>query len=164
MSQPPFRVPEQPRRIKLHGFQWIGLPFLLAVPIFAILGVFGETWVRADATGTGLSLSLEYPARYRYKQINTLELRVRNTTAATLDTVVVALDTAYASRFSTLMFVPSARAPFEVELLDLEAGEVALVWIELQAERYGRHRGVLEARSSGLPDTVRVPLSTYIFP
>jgi len=161
---PPLRVSAQPRRVKLHRFQWIGLPPLLAVPLLALLGVFGETWTRVDGSGPGLALSVEYATRYRYKQINTLQVRVENTATRTLDTVVVALDSTYAARFSTLVFVPSARAPFEVELVDLEPGEVALVWVELQAERYGRHRGFLEARGSGLPDTVRIPLRTYIFP
>lgn len=161
---PVLRTPDRPRRVTLDRLQRIGVPLLSAVPLLALLGAFGESRVRGDEAGAGLSVQVEYSSRYRYKQINTLRVQVENGTSHALDTVVVELDSAYAARFSTLMFIPSARAPFEMELLDLQPGEVAGVWVELQAERYGRHRGDLVVYASGLPDTVRISLSTFVFP
>ena len=160
----PLRAPDAPRRFRFHGYQWVGLPLLFLVPVLAVLGVFGETWDRAEATGAGLALEVEYADRYRYKQINTVEAWVENRTGARLDTVVVAFDEAYVRRFSTLMFIPSPTVPFEVELYDLAPGERRLVWAELQAERYGRHAGALRAYVPGRSDTVSVTLSTFVFP
>lgn len=161
---PPLRVQDRPRRLKLHPVQWVGLPLLFAVPVLALAGVFGESWAHGVDRGEGLALSVEYPARYRYKQINTLQAWVRNTSGRTLDTVTVSFDSAYVSRFSTLMFVPSARIPFEVEFVELEPGEVRRVWLELQGELYGAHTGQVEAHATGLRDTLRVPVHTFIFP
>jgi hypothetical protein len=161
---PALQVDGQPRRLKLHRFQWIALPFLFLVPVLALLGVFGETWSRTDDTSAELALRVEYATRYRYKQINTVETFVQNVSSRSLDTVVVAFDPEYVRRFSTLVFIPSPVEPFEIELLDVKPGEIRHVWAELQGERYGRHRGTVEAYRRGSQDTARVFLSTTIYP
>jgi hypothetical protein len=137
---------------------------MFLIPVLALLGVFGETWSRTEAASAALALRVEYPTRYRYKQINTVEVFAENVSRATLDTVVVAFDPAYVRRFSTVMFIPSPRVPFEVELLDVKPGEVRRVWAELQGEQYGRHRGRIEAYQQGSRDTVRVLVHTLIYP
>lgn len=157
-------APDTPRRFRLHGYQWVGIPLLFLVPVLALLGVFGETWERVEALGADLALEVRYADRYRYKQINTVEAWVENRSGARLDTVVVAFDEAYARQFSTLMFIPSPTEPFEVELYGLAPGERRLIWAELQAERYGRHTGALRAHAAGRADTTSVTLSTLVFP
>lgn len=167
MSQelpPALRVPEQPRRLRFYRFQWVGLPLVFLVPVLALLGVFGESWGHADAASTELSLRVEYPTRYRYKQTHTVEVFVENVSGGPLDTVVVAFDPTYVRRFSTLTFIPSPKEPFEVELLDVKPGEVRLVRAELQGEHYGRHRGTVEVYRPGSLDTARVSVSTLIYP
>ena len=150
--------------MKLHRYQWVGLPLMFLVPVLAVLGVFGETRGREARASAELALRVEYPARYRYKQISALEVFVENVSAGALDTVVVAFDPDYVRRFSTPTFIPSLEEPFEVELLDVKPGETRLVWAELQGERYGRHRGTIEAYRLGSRDTARVPISTLIYP
>lgn len=161
---PALQVPDQPRRLRFYRFQWVGLPLLFLLPILALLGVFGETRGSADDMGAEIALRVEYPTRYRYKQIHPVEVAVENTSARTLDTVVVAFDPAYVRRFSTPAFIPSPTEPFEVELLDVRPGEVRRVWAELQGEHYGRHRGTIEAYQAGGTDTTSVSVSTFIFP
>ena len=161
---PDLQPPSKPRHLTFHRFQWIALPLMLLIPVLALLGVFGESSDQVrDETGE-LSLYVDYPTRYRYKQINTVEVFVRNRTPETIDTVLVALDASYAERFSTLMFIPAATEPFEVELLDVAPQETRRVWVEIQGEHYGRHRGDLKAYRPGAVDTARVSLSTFIFP
>lgn len=161
---PVLQVAEHSRRLSFSRFQRVGLPLLFVVPLLALLGLFGETWDRTEGASDGLALLVEYPTRYRYKQLNTVEVFVENTSAATLDTVVVAFDPAYVRRFSTLSFIPSPKEPFEVELFYVKPGETRLVWAELQGEHYGRHEGTIEAYRPGSPDTARVAVSTLILP
>lgn len=158
------QAPDAPRRFRLHGYQWIGLPLLFLVPALALLGVFGETWKRVEATGEDLALEVRYADRYRYKQINTVEAWVENRSGTRLDMVVVAFDPTYVRQFSAVAFIPTATEPFEVELYDLRPGERRLVWAELQAECYGWHRGSLQAYAVGHTDTASVALTTFVFP
>jgi hypothetical protein len=137
---------------------------MLLIPVLALFGVFGETWERADDANAVLRLHVEYPTRYRYKQINTMEVSLENVSDSPIDTVVVSFDPAYVRHFSTLTFIPSPTEPFEVELLDVAPGETRLVWAELQGERYGRHRGAIDAYQAGSLDTARVSVSTLILP
>lgn len=158
------RAPDAPRRFRLHGYQWVGLPLLFLVPVLALLGVFGETKGRAEAVGADLAMEVRYADRLRHKQLNAIEVRVENGSGVRLDTVTLAFDESYVQPFSVRAFVPSATRPFEVELYDLASGEVRLVWAELQAERYGRHRGALRAYATGRVDTTSITLSTFVFP
>lgn len=153
--------PEAPRRVRLYRYQWVGLGLIALLPILALAGAFGETWSTATGRSAALEVEVRYPTAYRYKQLNSLELRIRNTSAATLDTVTVSLDASLATAFSTVRATPAFVRAYETDLIDLRPDEVRLVVIELQAERYGRHEGVLRAAG---PDTVRIPLSITIFP
>lgn len=161
---PPLRVPDAPRAFRLHRYQWVGIPLLFLVPVLALLGVFGETWERAEADSTDLALEVRYADRYRYKMINAVEAWVENRSGTRLDTVVVAFEEAYVGQFSTLTFIPAPTEPFEVELYGVAPGERRLVWAELQAERYGRHTGTLRAYAVGRADTASVVFSTLVFP
>jgi hypothetical protein len=158
------QIRDHPRRFKLHAAQWVGIPLIFVVPILALLGVFGESREVVVGQSDELGITVEYPTRYRYKQIDRVQVLVENESNMALDTVVVAFDPAYVSRFSTLMFIPSAREPFDVELLDVRAGETRRVWAELQGEAYGLHRGTIEAYTPGSRDTASVFVSTIIFP
>ncbi|HEX6314538.1 MAG TPA: hypothetical protein VFZ73_06740 [Gemmatimonadaceae bacterium] len=140
------------------------MTFLVLIPLLAMFGVFGESQAQAHGASADLELRVDYPTRYRYKQIDRVRVEVQNVSGAQLDTVTVAFDSSYTSRFSTLMFIPAAKEPFSVELTHLAPGSTRLVWVELQAERYGRHRGALRAWRHGGSDTVSVALSTIIFP
>lgn len=155
-------APSIERGISIARYQVIGLALLAMLPLLALAGSFGDRWDSRNAAAGSLDVSLRYPTVFRYKTINSFAVHVTNRGTTALDTVTVALDTTYASGFSTVTAVPPFSGSFEVDLVDLPPGQTKLVRIEIQGERYWRHAGELTA-SSG-PDTVRVPVSTFVFP
>jgi hypothetical protein len=154
--------PDHHGRIRLYRFQRLGLPILAAIPILALLGLFGERWNSVQARDGALDVSVRYPTAFRYKMIDEIEVYVTNRGSGIIDTVTVALDTAYATMFSTINAVPPFTGPFEVSLPQLASGESRRVRIEIQAERYWTHTGELSVRSAS--DTARVTLETTVFP
>ena len=155
-------APSIERGISIAPYQMIGLALLAVLPLLALAGTLGDRWDSRDAAAGSLDVSLRYPTVFRYKTINSFTVHVTNRGATALDTVTVALDTTYALGFSTVTAVPPFTGPFEVDLVELQPGETRLVRIEIQGERYWRRAGELTA-SSG-PDTVRVPVATFVFP
>lgn len=153
--------PRTPRRVRLYAFQWFGIALLAVMPLLAALGQLGETWDEATMSGEVLAVSVRWPTRFRYKQLNSITVQVQNVGAATRDTVTVSLDTALANRFSTVRAIPAFARAYEAELTDLRPGESRLVVMELQAEEYGRHAGALTIASG---ESLRMPLSIRIFP
>ncbi|MGH7480624.1 MAG: hypothetical protein ACRELV_00585 [Longimicrobiales bacterium] len=160
LPEPP-PPPDVERRLRLHRHQWIGVPLLALLPILAVAGVFGESWRVEQRANEQLELTLRYPTRYRYKQLNSIELWIRNRSPATIDTVSVAVDTAFGNRFSTVRSIPGFDSPYELSLTRLEPGESRMVVIEIQGEHYGRHSGRLEVHAA---DTLGVTMTTFIFP
>ena len=105
---------------------------------------------------------MRYPSVIRYKILDHIEMHVRNRGTAHLDTVIIALDTTYARRFSDVVATPSFDDDFQIPLSQLGAGESRLIRIQLKAERYWRHRGELHVTAGS--DTVRVLFSTIVYP
>lgn len=155
-------APSVRRSITLYRFQWLGLAVLVAIPVAALAGVFGERWAVVTAESTSLEVSIRYPTVFRYKMLNSIDVHVHNRGTSVLDTVTVALDTAYAGRFSTVTAVPSFTRSFEIDVIDVQPQETRFVRIEIQGEEYWSHSGDLTVAAHG--DTVRVSLSTMIFP
>lgn len=163
-SKQPFpSAPEIDRRVSVPPFRAIGMGLIMLVPALAIAGVFGESWDTAAAGGPNISVRMEFPSRYRYKMLNSLTLAVENTSARTIDTVTVSLDTAYALRFSTVVITPPPAQAYMVPLTDVEPGEIRLVVVELQGERYGRHSGQVHVETTS-GDTLALPVHTLIYP
>ncbi len=160
----PTPPPDAERHVRLYRFQWVGV-FLLAVfPVLGALGYFGETWADTRAEDGGLAASIRYPDRFRYKELNSLTLQIRNAGESVVDTLTIAQDTALANRFSTVHAIPSFTRAYEVELTAVQPGETRLVVVELQAEEYGRHEGPLTITANGSRTPLRVPLSIVVFP
>lgn len=161
IPQPPAPPTTHPR-IRIRTQQLVGLILLAAIPVLAVLGVFGEKTGEARAETSELELRVRYPARLRYKTLHPLEVHVRNLSDRPLDRVTVRFADAYISQFSNVQFMPSVNKAFEVELRDVQPGEERLVSAELQAERYGRHSGTVTATTG--PTSVTAPLQTFTFP
>jgi hypothetical protein len=155
-------APEMPRRISLHRNQWVLIALMLCLPVLALLGVFGGRATRRGEAGP-LAVNVRYPTALRYNVFDNIELHVQNRGAAVLDTVSVAIDSAYATRFSMITSIPPFEEAFRVTLPQLRAGESRPVRVELRAERYWRHRGII-AITAGGADTLRIRLSTIVFP
>lgn len=159
--QPP-RAPAITRRLALTRKQRIGLPLLMAIPILTLFGVFGEQRSSVHAASRSLDMTVLYPARFRYRQIQSLDVTVRNASDQTIDTISVSLDTAYISRFSSVRIEPTPRTAFTVPLTGVRPGESRLISAELWGERYGRHTGRIVATARS--DTASATVRTIVFP
>jgi hypothetical protein len=160
-AEPP-RAPSITRRLALTRKQLIGLPLLAAIPILTLFGVFGEHQSTARTASHALEMTIRYPARFRYRQIQPLDVTVRNASDQTIDTVDVSLDTAYISRFSSVRIEPAPRSAFVVTLTGMRPGESRLISAELWGERYGRHEGRIVATARA--DTASATVRTIVFP
>jgi hypothetical protein len=147
----------------LYRYQWMGLSLLALLPLLALAGAFGERWSALRAANTALEVTVTFPTVFRYKQVNQIQVRVRNRRPAALDTVRIAVDTTYLAGFSTINAMPSFSQPFELTLADIPPGGERLAVIEMQAERYGRFSGSLRV-SSGSDAPLPLSLNTFIYP
>ena len=162
LQDAPPQAPELGGRISLTARQVLGLPLLAAVPLLAVLGVFGERATTAVARSAVTEVTVTYPSRFRYRQVQPLRVTVRNRSATTIDTVFVSFDTAYIARFSSVRFDPAVTSAFVVPVARLGPGVAALVSAELWGEAYGRHRGRVVVSTKG--DSLSIPISTIVFP
>jgi hypothetical protein len=161
LAEPP-APPEMPRRIRLHGGQWVGIPLLVLIPILAALNVFGETRRIATVQTSALDVQFDHPSRLRTGQRSEVEVRVWNTTDATLDSVTVIFDPEYFSRFAQVSFMPDPATPYQVQLLEVGAGEVEVLRVELEGDRAWWSRGRAGVRHGDT--TTHVEMRTFVFP
>ena len=157
--------PEPPAVTPRFAFtrkQYIGIPLLAAIPVLTLLGVFGEKRQAARATSRSFEMRIEYPSRFRYRQVQPLDITITNVSPNTLDTVTVSLDTAYITRFSSVRISPPPAKNFVVALSDVRPQESRLIHAELWGERYGSHRAEIIGAASA--DTVRKQIHTFVFP
>jgi len=159
------RPPEAPsirRRLALTRKQMLGLPLLAAVPVLALFGVFGERRADVRAASAAVEMLVRYPERFRYRQIQPLDVTVRNISQRAIDTLRVLLDTGYLSRFSSVRIDPAPGAAFVVTFTNVKPGESRVVSAELWGERYWSHRGRLVATAGA--DSAAVEVRTLVFP
>ena len=162
--QPPYpSAPEIERRISLPRWRAVGMGLILLVPIMAVAGVFGDTAERTTLRGPNVSAAVEFPTRFRYEMLNYITVSLTNTAARPVDTINVSIDTAYLSRFSGVVFTPSAEQAYVVPVTEVAPGETRLVRIEIQGNQYGRHTGALHIESTS-GDTLSVALHSIVFP
>jgi hypothetical protein len=154
-------LPPTPRRLPPGPRPWLGIALLAVLPVLALAGRFGETWRTVTAGQGALEATVRYPDRFRYKQLNSMEIRLRNVSSASIDTLTVALDSVLVDRFSTVRAIPPFARPWEIGVGPLAPGETALLIVELQAEQYGRHAGALAVYGR---DTLHIPLGILILP
>jgi hypothetical protein len=174
----PPTAPSIERRLSLTRKQWFGLPLLAAVPLLTLFGLFGERRSVVRTASLTLELTVTYPERFRYRQVQLLEVTVRNRSAQVLDTVHLSLDTAYITRFASVRIEPPPQIAFVVDLTNVRPNESRLVTAELGGDRYGRHPGRIlawtraaqrAARGAQSADGVRadsaaVQFQTMVFP
>lgn len=166
-SSRPAQPPSVDRKLEFHLLQLIGIPLMLLIPILALFGVFGETVDEATESSRELEMHVRFPTRFRYKMIDTITVSVRNASNQPITSVHITFDRAYIESFSTVTFIPSVKQVTEtvyiVELTDLRPGEVQVVSLSVQAEKYGNHQGVITVKPDG-EDGLQARLTTLTFP
>ena len=160
----PTEDPQVERHLKLYRHQWIGVPLIVLLPALAVVGVLDNRSTEVQAHGRGVEVTVRYPTRLRYRQSDRLEVEVKNTSAAPLDTVRVAFTPEYLDAFSDVTITPSPKKAYEVELTDVGAGETRLVDADLHADRSGRHRGTISVTPARGGDAARAQVGTFILP
>jgi hypothetical protein len=160
-ASPP-QAPSIHPKIELSWKQRIGFPVLLLVPLLALFGMFGESQAHYHTSSRSLDVSVDYPTRFRYRQVQSLHVTVRNVSPNVADTIRVSFDTAYISRFSSVRFDPATKSAYTVELTSVRPSESRWVSVELWGQDYGIHRGAIVVRNGS--DSVLVHLRTLVFP
>jgi hypothetical protein len=158
----PTQPPQTRPRFAFTRKQRLGLPLLAAIPVLTLFGVFGERREMARAISPSVEMTVHYPSRFRYRQVQSLDISVRNVSGRSLDTVRVSLDTAYISRFSSVRIEPAPHLAFVVTLTDLAPEETRLITAELWGERYGSHHGRIIATTHA--DRALAVIRTIVFP
>lgn len=162
--EPPFpSAPEIARRVSLPRWRALGMGVILMVPVMAVAGVFGDTHEQSTSRGPNVEVAVDFPTRFRYEMLKYITISLTNVSTMRLDTISVSVDTAYLSRFSGVVFTPSAEQAYVVPVTNVAPGESRMVRIEIQGNHYGRHTGALHIESTG-GDTLRVPLHSFVFP
>lgn len=166
--------PDFERRFRMSRGQWIGLPVLFAVPVLALLGLFGSVERSDRIASGGLDVELAYPERAHYRALSRLDVVVRNTSSSPLDSVHISMDTAYIGRFAMKQFSPATERAYVIPLGTIPPGGRSQASVELWADGLWRLRGsvVVSALSASSPTgvagrtpvTVRFPLRTFVFP
>jgi len=173
VSAEDYGVPQPPEIKKPWVFktaQKLGMPILFLIPILAIFGVFGNSSTMVTERGQNLALETSFPTKLRHKTIAPLVVKVTNLAAQTVPTVTLKFDEEYLSAFSNVAFQPGVDEitddAYYVHVRDLEANETRLVTLEVQAEQYWRHEGIVGAAVGGsnAASDVEVELQTFLFP
>jgi hypothetical protein len=154
--------PDVASRLSLTRKQYLGIPLIALIPVLTLLGVFGEQRAVARAASRTLDMRIEYPSRFRYRQIEWLDITVRNISGRTIDTVTVSLDTAYITRFSSVRIAPDPTRPYVVVMTAVKPQESRLIHAELWGQRYGSHHANIIGAVGA--DTARQRIHTFVFP
>jgi hypothetical protein len=140
---------------------------MMLIPILALFGIFGETVHQVTASSPNLEMHIKFPARFRYKMIDSITVLLHNTSGQPLTSVVVTFDRGYIQGFSTVTFTPSVKHVTEdvylLELSDLQPGETRVISVSIQAEHYGSHRGTITAKPEN-GDAIQTSIYTLTFP
>ena len=161
-SDLPPRPPALSRRIRLTTVQRWGLPVMFAIPVLALLGTFGERYSDVHGTGGSLAATFHYPSRIHYRQSLSFRLLVQNTGATPEDSVMVRLDPRFMRAFASVRIAAPFRAPYDIELGRLRAGESRTVTGEVSGDAYWQSQGSIQV--SGSRSRIRLPVSTFVYP
>lgn len=159
--QPP-SPPKIPPKLRLNRSELLGLPFLFALPLLAILGFFGPATETARGQSGALEWSVDYPSRVRYEKHHRVVVRVENRGAIPLSELTIDFDPDYIHAFTNVAFAPDPDAPYLVKIPSLAPGESRLISVQLTADEYGSRSGWVSLSGDGV--AARAQLSTFVFP
>ncbi|HEY2065631.1 MAG TPA: hypothetical protein VGG84_06700 [Gemmatimonadaceae bacterium] len=162
-SQRPPEPPHVTPAIRLSVAQSVGIGLIALLSLLGLAGLFGESMVRRVDRHGPLTVSASVPARLRYRQRMTLQVSVANRGNETMSDVRVRIDSSYVDRFSAVVLSPQASPDGVVRFGSLGAGQSVMLAVTLEGDRSGAIGGsALVTDAQG--DTVRVPLTSTVFP
>lgn len=155
--------PDLPRRVRLYPAQWVGIPLLVLIPVLAVFGVFDLKREHQQLELAGLRVDVEYPTRMRHGQHAEILVHVRNRSGEVVDSLTLAFDPEYLHHFQDVSFTPSPTQGYEVEVVGLEPGRMAVIRVVLQGFQPWRQRGRIEVQRPGA-DAAHLPIETFVLP
>ena len=78
-AEGPPQAPPMDRKTKQRPRHLALVSVLFLIVALAAFGFFGETRGTVEAQSGALALLIDYPTRFRYKQVNPMRVYVRNT-------------------------------------------------------------------------------------
>jgi hypothetical protein len=163
--QPP-QAPTVTRRLVVPPGYAIGHVAMVLIVVSALAGAAGQAQGGVHTETDAVSVSVEYPARIRYRTVGFLELIVAAADRP-IEDVSIAIDTSYLDAFSEVSFQPEVTAATRertvIPVGDIGAQEDRIVSAEFRAERYWLHEGWIEVVTGNGP-VARLQLSTLVLP
>lgn len=154
------------RCLPFYPWQTAGLILILAIPILALFGFFGQTHRMEQMTSDSLRMALDYEARLRTGNSQRLSLRIENQGNSASSPLHLALSQEYLHPFTRISM--GGLAPvmedglWKLTIPSIPPGMSRQWMLEAQADRSGRTEGMLRITPDEHPP-VTFPLSTYIF-
>jgi hypothetical protein len=166
-SQKPPKIEPIKARFLMYPYQWIGLPLLLLIPILALFGVFDRNETSVTQQSDALTLNVESFTLNRYKMSGYIAVTVENTGDVPLSEVTVSVSRSYIEAFADVSTSPPIThitdEQYVFVLPALEAGQTHTIDIQFLADRYGVHKGTVEAQINA-GETVQVAVQTLVLP
>jgi hypothetical protein len=105
MQQPqPPQPPQIRRKLLIYPTQIIGITIMLIGLAAAFLGVFGKSEGSVEAAADQLTLRVDYPERYRYGNMGSLQIAI--TSHHDFAALTVNIERRYIKQFSDVSFTP----------------------------------------------------------
>lgn len=163
MEKDIFKTPESSPKIKAWRYQYIGIPFLLSIPILALLGFFGGTTKKIQFHQNDFSISLDYPDLLRNGQTEYVQIKILNTSIESLKNFKVHLNSEFLQQFDEIEAIPSFDKNIEVSLEEIPPNEQRFVFFKLKANKAGPHYGRIEIKKSN-EKIIQTALRTFVLP
>lgn len=157
----PPAIPDIRRRF--HRRHLVGLALLAILPLIAAFGLLSTGIQVARESTPAFDVVVEYPSRVRATHRASLRVVASARAGHVVDGLGVSIAPDYLANFAVHDATPDRTAPGEVELPVLGPGDVASVLVDLEAVRFGLHRGTVRV---GAPDgdTLAIAIRTFILP
>ena len=165
-SEPPESPPFK-RKLRFYVFQFIGLPFILLIPLLAISGLFDQTRTESEQSNDEISIHMDYPSRYRHKTEGTILIHVQNNSQESIPSLRLEISRDYLDQFSELRFFPELNQisadSYIIELSEIPHDTSELIRIELLASNYGEATGLVAAIAEGV-EPLRLSINSFTYP
>jgi len=165
-AKPP-QPPRIERQITFYRVQLIGMPFFIALPVFALAGLFDTRTSKVEAANGELRIEAEVPAYLRYRTRDPLEIRVTNKGSGPIGKLKIRLRRSYFKSFERAEFNPQPQE-IEREFLVFEfkevlPGESRAVEAELEANQPDVAHAEVRTEADG-KEGPSLPFKTVIYP
>jgi len=150
-------------KIKVWPFQWIGYLFLLTLPVLSIFGYFDENMMTEKTESHGLEMSINYPSKLRYGEMENLRIEVRNNTKEIFSHISISLSRNYLENFEEITFTPNVNKDYLVSFESIPKNQSRYVDIQIKGKKFGNSKGQVMLTHENRK-IINQSIKTFIFP